>query len=108
VGKKKEKKAKKSRPFNFGHLRSQKFAGLIIGIVACFCAGFFLISEPTTSAVVMGIVGLYGLFVGGRTWSDNVAVRFGGAAPSATDVEASVVKRLPKKDEEKEEKDEVD
>ncbi len=101
-----KKETKKRRPFNYGHLRSQKFAGLIIGFIMCFCAGLFLISEPTTSAVIMGIVGLYGLFVGGRTLSDNAALKFGGTT-NTTDTDVSVVKKIPKK-EDKEKEDEVD
>jgi hypothetical protein len=101
---KKQKPARKPWKFNFGHMHSQKFAGLIFGIIACFCAGLFLISEPTTSAVIMGIVGLYTAFVGGRAWSDNAAMRYGGAV-NTTDVETSTVKRLPKKEEKKEEDD---
>lgn len=101
-----KKEKQKRKPFDYGHLKSQKFAGLVISIIACFCAGLFLISEPTTSAVVMGIVALYASFVGGRTLSDNAALKFGGKV-NTTDNDVSVVKKLPKKGE-KEEKDEID
>jgi len=92
--------------FNFGHLRSQKFAGFIFAAFLCFAAGWVMETEPTTSAVVMGIVGLYGLFVGGRTWTDQAALKFGSHpvdAPTPQQAPATVTKKAaltaPKKEE---------
>lgn len=97
------------KKWNLGHLRSQKFAGLIFCTTLCFCAGLFQYSEPTTSVVIMGIVGCFTAFVGGRAWSDNAAMKFGGLPPNTTDDEVSVVRRRPKKnDEEKDKEREVD
>jgi uncharacterized membrane protein YeaQ/YmgE (transglycosylase-associated protein family) len=99
---------------NLGHLHSQKFAGLIFGIVACFLAGFFMESEPTTSAVVMGIVGLYTAFVGGRAWSDNATMKYRGGPIGLGDrEEVSVVRRMKRtveveEKEKKEREDEID
>ncbi len=66
-----------AKKFDFGHLKSQKFAGFIFGAFLCFVAGMAM-SESKGSGVIMGIVGLYGAFVGGRAWSDNAALKFGG------------------------------
>jgi hypothetical protein len=95
------------KKFDFGHLRSQKFAGFVFGVFVCFLAGVFQVSEASTQAVVMGVVGLYTAFVGGRAWSDSAALKFGGTV-GASDNEPSVVKKLPKKDDDKEKDHEVD
>jgi len=62
--------------FDLGHLRSQKFAGFVFATVACFLAGLFQFSEASTQAVCMSVVALYTAFVGGRTMSDNAALKF--------------------------------
>lgn len=92
--------------FDLGHLRSQKFAGFVFSVFVCFLAGIFQVSEASTQAVVMGIVALYTAFVGGRTWSDNAALKFGSTvgtpdvsstkAPPTTTKKSAIV--TPKKD----------
>lgn len=98
--------------FNLGHLKSQKFAGFVFSVFVCFMAGVVQVSEASTQAVVMGIVALYTAFVGGRTWSDNAALKFGGTvgtpdnpppakpAVPVTTVVKKIVATPPKKDEE--------
>jgi hypothetical protein len=59
----------------------------------------------------MGVVGLYGLFVGGRTWTDQAALKFGGTPadppsppkPAVTTVVKKILAAPPK-----EKNDEVD
>ncbi len=70
--------------FKWGHMASQKFAGFIFGAFLCLVAGISM-SEGKGSTVVMGIVGLYTAFVGGRAWSDNAAIRWGGNNNRARD-----------------------
>ena len=99
-------KKKKSR-FNFGHLHSQKFAGFVFGTFVLVIAAAFL-SVAQFSTLVMGVCGLYGAFVGGRAWSDNASLKYGGTV-NTVDAETSVVKKLPNAEEKKEDdKDEID
>ncbi len=93
--------------FDAGHLKSQKFAGFIFGSLLCLIAGICL-SEGKGSGVVMGIVGMYTAFVGGRAWSDGQARKYGTTLNS---VDIAVTQRSalknnklpPKKDGEEEE-----
>lgn len=73
----------------FGHLSSQKYSGLIFCVAVLF-AGALITSAAAFSNLVMGIVGLYGAFVGGRAWSDGQALK-AGVQPA----DVSVIKKLP-------------
>jgi hypothetical protein len=93
MGKDKHHKGKKDG-FDFGHLSSQKFAGLVFCVFLLFTAGFFL-PLAAFGNLVMGVTGLYTAFVGGRAYSDGQALKFGGTI-ATTDSQTSVVTPLPK------------
>lgn len=85
------KKIKKLfKGLNMNHLRSQKFAGFLFAATLCFFAGIFQYSEPTTSAVIMGIVGCYTAFVGGRAYQDGAQLKYGGNGRTQNTVDIQV------------------
>ncbi len=75
---------------DLGHLRSQKFAGFLFAALLCFFAGIFQYSEPTTANVIMGIVGCYTAFVGGRAYQDGANLKYGPRNGGSTSVDIQV------------------
>lgn len=83
------------KKFNLGHLKSQKFAGLIICVLVLAICAFFM-AAGNFGNLALGITGLYTAFVGGRAWSDGQSLKFGGATGPGDREEGSAVRRLPK------------
>jgi hypothetical protein len=63
----------------WGHLASQKYSALLF-CVAVLVVASKVITLAAFSNLVMGVVGLYTAFVGGRAWSDGQALKYTGQA----------------------------